>query len=102
MDNDFTPEEVLCRPLMAHLASGSPEGPRDSPLWFLWEDEAIWLIATSRDRFPKRLNARVDAFRPLFDRLLLLPDQVKTFLMDAINRSEKGFSTRVTPTSDAR
>lgn len=57
MDNGFAPEEVLCPPLMAHLASGSPEGSRDSPLWFLWEDRAVWLIATSRDSFPRRLRS---------------------------------------------
>jgi hypothetical protein len=56
-DNGFAPEEVLCRPVMAHLASGSPEGARESPLWFLWEDRAVWLIATSRDSFPKRLRS---------------------------------------------
>ena len=42
---------------MAHLATASPEGPRDSPVWFLWEDGAIWLIGTSEDSFPARLRA---------------------------------------------
>jgi hypothetical protein len=54
---DFAPELVLTQPLMAHLATASPEGPRDSPVWFLWEDGAIWLIGTSEDSFPARLRA---------------------------------------------
>lgn len=27
-------DEVLANPLMAHLATGSPDGPRRSPVWF--------------------------------------------------------------------
>lgn len=54
---DFDPAEILARPLMAYLATGSPDGPRDSPVWFLWEDGAIWLIANSEDSFPVRLRA---------------------------------------------
>jgi hypothetical protein len=54
---DFAPELVLSQPLMAHLATASPEGPRDSPVWFHWEDGVIWLIGTSDDSFPARLRA---------------------------------------------
>jgi hypothetical protein len=50
-------DEFLARPLFAHLATASDEGPRDSPVWFLWEDEAIWIIASRRsDTFPARLE----------------------------------------------
>ena len=49
--------EVLSRPLMAHLATSSPDGPRDSPVWFLWEDETMWLVGTTRDSFPRRLRS---------------------------------------------
>jgi hypothetical protein len=38
-------DSILSRPLMAHLSSSSPEGPRDTPVWFLWEAKAIWIIA---------------------------------------------------------
>jgi hypothetical protein len=38
-------DRFLSRPLIAHLATQSPEGARESPLWYLWEDGAIWLIA---------------------------------------------------------
>ena len=57
MDDDFDAEEVLQLPLFAHLATGSPGGARESPVWFLWEDGALWLIGNRRDSFPKRLQA---------------------------------------------
>ncbi|MGE4251121.1 MAG: pyridoxamine 5'-phosphate oxidase [Parvibaculaceae bacterium] len=57
MAMDFDPQEILIKPLMAHLATGSPESPRDSPLWFLWEDGAVWLVGNSDDSFPARLLA---------------------------------------------
>lgn len=53
----FDPADILAKPLIAHLATGSPEGPRDSPVWFLWEEGAIWLIGSSEDSFPARLRA---------------------------------------------
>ena len=34
-------EEFLARPLFCHLGTASEEGPRVSPLWFLWEDGTI-------------------------------------------------------------
>jgi len=53
----FELEEVLRRPLFAHLATLSDDGPRDSPVWFLWEDEAIWIIGDdAADSFPARLR----------------------------------------------
>lgn len=42
---------------MAHLATASPDGPRDSPVWFLFEDDRFWLIGTNRDSFVHRLRA---------------------------------------------
>lgn len=48
----------LLRPLFAHLATASKDGPRESPVWFLWEDEALWIIGDERtDTFPKRIRA---------------------------------------------
>ncbi len=38
-------EEFLARPLFAHLATASEDGPRHSPVWFLWEEGALWIIA---------------------------------------------------------
>lgn len=48
----------LLRPLFAHLATASKDGPRDSPVWFLWEDKALWIIGDKQtDTFPKRIQA---------------------------------------------
>jgi nitroimidazol reductase NimA-like FMN-containing flavoprotein (pyridoxamine 5'-phosphate oxidase superfamily) len=50
-------DEFLARPLFAHLATVTDEGPRDSPVWFLWEEEAIWILGSRRtDTFPARLE----------------------------------------------
>jgi hypothetical protein len=49
-------EDVLSRPLFAHLSTASDEGPRDSPVWFLWEDGALWVIGNRKtDSFPVRI-----------------------------------------------
>jgi hypothetical protein len=49
-------DEFLARPLFAHLATALDGAPRDSPVWFLWEDEAIWIIASrATDTFPDRI-----------------------------------------------
>jgi hypothetical protein len=50
-------DEFLARPLFGHLATASEQGPRESPVWFLWEDGAIWIIGSRRtDTFPARLE----------------------------------------------
>lgn len=49
--------EILSRPLFAHLATGSEDGPRESPVWFLWEEGALWIIGNYKsDSFPKRIE----------------------------------------------
>jgi nitroimidazol reductase NimA-like FMN-containing flavoprotein (pyridoxamine 5'-phosphate oxidase superfamily) len=51
-------DEFLTRPVFAHLATLSEDGPRDSPVWFLWEDEAIWIIGSrDTDSFPARIES---------------------------------------------
>jgi hypothetical protein len=40
----FDLEEFLARPLLAHLASLSEDGARNSLFWYLWENDAIWII----------------------------------------------------------
>ncbi|MCB0193603.1 MAG: pyridoxamine 5'-phosphate oxidase family protein [Anaerolineae bacterium] len=57
MDHDFDIDLFLQRPLIAHLATMSEDGARESPVWFLWEDNAIWLVGNTRDSFPKRIQA---------------------------------------------
>ena len=50
-------EDFLSRPLFAHLATASEEGPRDSPVWFLWQENALWIISNEQtDTFPKRIQ----------------------------------------------
>jgi general stress protein 26 len=51
-------DEILARPLFAHLASVSGDGaPRESPVWFLWEGGALWIIGNYQtDSFPKRIE----------------------------------------------
>ena len=50
-------EEFLARPLFAHLSTASPEGPRDSPVWFLWEEHALWILGSrTTDTFPLRIE----------------------------------------------
>lgn len=52
----FDLDVFLARPMMAHLATASADGPRESPVWFLWEDGAVWLVGTSSDSFPRRIR----------------------------------------------
>lgn len=55
LDEDL--DSFLERRLMAHLTTASPQGPRHSPVWFLWEDGYLWVIADSAQRsFPDRIE----------------------------------------------
>lgn len=50
-------EEFLERPLFCFLATTARDGaPRVSPLWFLWEDDAIWIIADTEKTYPDRVD----------------------------------------------
>jgi hypothetical protein len=50
-------DEILSRPLFAHLAIASEHGPRESPVWFMWEDEGLWIIGNYQtDSFPNRIE----------------------------------------------
>jgi len=50
-------DELLARPLFAHLATASESGPKESPVWFLWETEMLWIIGNRRtDSFPSRIE----------------------------------------------
>ena len=50
-------DDLLARPLFAHLSTASASGPRESPVWFLWEDDALWMIGNYKtDSFPKRID----------------------------------------------
>src|SRR6516164_8834494 len=47
-------EEFLSRPLYAHLAHNSEQGPRESPVWFHWDGRAVWIIGGTS--FPANLK----------------------------------------------
>src|ERR1700733_5657376 len=53
---DFDIDIVLSKPLMAHLATLDHNEPRDSPVWFIWEEAYIWVFGTTDDSFIKRLK----------------------------------------------
>ncbi|HTS22508.1 MAG TPA: pyridoxamine 5'-phosphate oxidase family protein [Casimicrobiaceae bacterium] len=57
MADDFDVDAFLRQPLFAHLATASPDGPRESPVWFLWEARELWLVGNRRDSFPRRIEA---------------------------------------------
>jgi len=56
VQKDFEIETVLSKPLMAHLSTVEQGEPRDSPVWFIWEDLSLWLFGTHKDSFVKRLE----------------------------------------------
>ena len=48
MGQPFDPNEVLTLPLMANLATVAEDGaPRNAPVWFIWEDGALWMTGSS-------------------------------------------------------
>jgi hypothetical protein len=72
----FDLDEFLARPLMAHLATSAKHGGRDSPLWYLWEDRALWFIVevgynTFQDRIADQSSVGVGVvdFDPVTGRL---------------------------------
>jgi hypothetical protein len=50
----FEMDEFLSRPLYAHLAHNSEQGPRESPVWFHWDGQAFWIIGGTS--FPSNLK----------------------------------------------
>lgn len=47
----------LSRPLFAHLATSAPEGPRESPVWYLWDGEIMWIDGdTEANSFVSRVR----------------------------------------------
>lgn len=50
----FDLDEFLSRPLYAHLAHQSDEGPCESPVWFHWDRRTIWIIGGTS--FPANLK----------------------------------------------
>lgn len=52
----FDLDSMLKKPLFAHLATVEEDTPKDSPVWFHWENNEIWIIGTKSDSFPKRIQ----------------------------------------------
>ncbi|OZM58000.1 pyridoxamine 5-phosphate oxidase [Lottiidibacillus patelloidae] len=52
----FDLENFLSMPLVAHLSTVAEDSPRDSPVWFYWQDKKIWIIGTASDTFPDRIR----------------------------------------------
>lgn len=53
---DFEIDTVLSKPLMAHLSTVDEGEPRDSPVWFIWEESFLWIFGIDKDSFIKRLG----------------------------------------------
>ncbi len=57
MGQAFDPMDVLSKPLMANLATVTADGaPRNAPMWFIWENNAIWLLSSTTNRSAMRLH----------------------------------------------
>ncbi len=51
----FDLNEFLSRPLFAHLAHNAKDGSRESPVWFYWDGDSLWIIGgTSFPTYLKR------------------------------------------------
>nr|WP_281070758.1 pyridoxamine 5'-phosphate oxidase family protein [Oceaniglobus trochenteri] len=47
---------VLERPLMANLATVAADGtPRNAPVWYQWEDDALWMLGGKDNASTRRL-----------------------------------------------
>ena len=54
---EVTLDDFLARRLFCFLGQRSSEGPRLSPLWFLWEEGAVWNVARLDGRsYPGRVR----------------------------------------------
>jgi hypothetical protein len=57
MARPFDPDLILHLPLMAFLATSDPDGARNAPVWFIWEDGALWMPASAGGSSVRRLQA---------------------------------------------
>jgi len=57
MGFSFNSEALLTRPLMANLATLDVEGPRNAPVWFIWEEDALWMLGSENGSSVRRLRA---------------------------------------------
>lgn len=58
MKTSFDPTEVLRLPLMANLATVAADGaPRNAPVWFQWEADALWMLGSDTNASVRRIEA---------------------------------------------
>lgn len=57
MAQAFDPEALLSAPLMANLATTCAEGPRNAPVWYVWEHGALWMLGHRDGASVRRLTA---------------------------------------------
>lgn len=62
-------EAFLERPRFCFLGTATHEGaPRVSPLWYLWEDGHVWIIADTVEKsYPARVEARPETAVAIVD-----------------------------------
>lgn len=57
MKTAFPPDEILALPLMANLATLASDGsPRNAPVWFHWEDTALWMLGGKDNASTMRIS----------------------------------------------
>ena len=56
MDEVFDKEIVLATPVMALLGTVEGAKPRVASAWFLWKDEALWMLADKSCSSVKRIS----------------------------------------------
>ena len=49
-------EIVLAMPVMAFLGTVEGSKPRVAPVWFLWEDAALWMLGDKSGSSVKRIS----------------------------------------------
>lgn len=64
---DVDLETFLNRPLFCFLATTDHGSPRISPLWFLWEDSAIWIIGDTQKTYPTRIERNPETALAIVD-----------------------------------
>lgn len=60
-------ETFLERSLFCFLGTVEAGDPRVSPLWFLWEDGAVWIVANEEKTYPERVEARPETALAVVD-----------------------------------
>ena len=56
MGGVFDKEIVLAMPVMAFLGTVEGSKPRVAPIWFLWENSALWMLGDKSGSSVKRIS----------------------------------------------